>query len=1083
MSRINTNVSSLVGRNNLARANSSLSQSLTRLSTGLRINTGKDDPAGLIASENLRSDITAIKRAIGNTDRANQVIATADSSLGQVSSLLNDIRGLVTESANAGALSAAQIEANQLQLDSSLDALNRIAQTTTFQGRRLLDGSLDFVTSAGTGFSNISDLKIDQANLGATGRVDVSVNVTQAATKAQLNIGGIAPGVPGANAVGSLSFADNAVASAGTVLLPAQTTAAAAGTGTLAFTVETAASTQGTGSFNTTAQGSIVLAGQTIDLTSLTAGAGGNLNLDPTITVNFGQANNGATRTAGAITVNVTAAAGVATVNDIITALNNGPDNAAGGTDIGLTAALRSGGVGGTTVNGAAVSAATLNDLVGGGSISLSAVDNSNAEGAEGVGAKTITVQFGQAQNRSTYTPGTDTLLVQVTAAEGTATLADIVSAIGNGPDGASGGGDGSFTASLATGTGTDTIRSGFAPASVTLAGGVNATTATRTITLTTAAAGAQDFNLQINRVATSSIVDADATDGITAGISGNRTTGYTVTIANDAAVDLDNLTNFLNNQITEVVTATISGSPSNDYDDRLLTNTEPSGLQSVTGSQAQVTANRSIAITGETTSGALGNVALSFVRGTVVGTGTLAQRVAVGGNATSGYTITVDDSETVTFGDIASAIQGIGEIATASAGANAGDTFDTSLFNPSVGNTTLTGGRNAGTDVITIRSKTQDAAFNGNITFNTANATPGGIAVTKTGSNIAISIDSTSSYSLSAITSAINSQLTDYTATLEPTSNGSGTFEQDVVTNNTAPVVVNLAGGLAPTGGVTRDAVIELAGQFGSEVLNVRAGTQLADLVKQINQISDAVGVAATAGADGRTLEIKSTGYGSEALIDLKVRQEAAGGTFTTALGTSSARRAGTDVVATVNGIAATGRGNQLSINTATLDLTTSAKADFTGVAEFSITGGGALFQLGPDVVSNQQARLGIGSVNTARLGGVSGSLFQLGKGGSADLTKDPTTAARIVEEAIDQVTSLRGRLGAFQRTTLETNKNALNDTLSNLTEAESSIRDVDFAEETANLTRAQILVQSGTRVLAIANQNPQNVLALLQG
>ena len=102
MTRINTNVTSLVAQNILGRSNNSLEEALNRLSTGLRINTGKDDPAGLIASENLRSDITSIKRAIGNTDRANQVIATADSALGQVSSLLNDIRGLVTESANSG---------------------------------------------------------------------------------------------------------------------------------------------------------------------------------------------------------------------------------------------------------------------------------------------------------------------------------------------------------------------------------------------------------------------------------------------------------------------------------------------------------------------------------------------------------------------------------------------------------------------------------------------------------------------------------------------------------------------------------------------------------------------------------------------------------------------------------------------------------------------------------------------------------------------------------------------------------------------------------------------------------------------
>src|SRR5688572_1313337 len=208
MTRINTNVSSLVARNTLNRSNAALEQSLTRLSTGLRINTGKDDPAGLIASENLRSDITSIKKAISNTDRANQVIATADSALGQVSSLLNDIRGLVTESANAGALSDEQLAANQLQVDSSLEALNRIAQTTTFQGRRLLDGSLDFITSAGTNYSNISDLKIDQANLGATGSVSVSVAVATAATQAQVDVANIPAAIVGVAATDDIALSN-----------------------------------------------------------------------------------------------------------------------------------------------------------------------------------------------------------------------------------------------------------------------------------------------------------------------------------------------------------------------------------------------------------------------------------------------------------------------------------------------------------------------------------------------------------------------------------------------------------------------------------------------------------------------------------------------------------------------------------------------------------------------------------------------------------------------------------------------------------------------------------------------------------
>jgi flagellin len=147
-----------------------------------------------------------------------------------------------------------------------------------------------------------------------------------------------------------------------------------------------------------------------------------------------------------------------------------------------------------------------------------------------------------------------------------------------------------------------------------------------------------------------------------------------------------------------------------------------------------------------------------------------------------------------------------------------------------------------------------------------------------------------------------------------------------------------------------------------------------------------------------------------------------------------------------------------------------------------FTISGGGALFQLGGDVVSSQQARLGIDSLSTSTLGGTSGRLYELGKGQSKSLINDISGAGKVINEVINKVTSLRGRLGAFQATTLESNLVSLGDTVGNLTEAESSIRDADFASETARLTRSQILVQSGTTVLGIANQNPQNVLRLLQ-
>lgn len=830
MTRINTNVSSLVAQNTLGRSNSSLNQALTRLSTGLRINTGKDDPAGLIASENLRSDITSINRAISNTDRATQVIATADSALGQVSSLLNDIRGLVTESANTGALSEDQIAANQLQVDSSLEALNRIAQTTTFQGRKLLDGSLDFITQATANFDRLQSVEIDQANLGATGTAAVDVNVTAAATKAQIDVANIPAATTAVAAEGTLTFSDSQLTATGSIDINISERQSA---GTLTF------STTG---------------GTTISIDTQVGGAA-----------------------AGAV------------------------GGASGGVDIDFT-------------------------------------DTNDASG-------NVTA--------ASYTAGTNTIAISADFTGGV-TSGEIATAIA----------------------------------------GINGGTA---------------FN-------------AAATNGATALAAGDATGGG------------------------------------------------PGGVYADVATGGAAAAVETISITAA--AGAAGNISITLEESFGVTTGT----PTVSGNADDGYTVSVAAGNVNTnVSAIASAIQGITEVATATGGG--ATVFNGSLDNVPPAVQQLTGGRDAGDDVITITATQAGSTFNRNISFVTNNTTAGGISVTDDLTTITVAIDNTSAYQLTDIADAISTQLSDYRAEVT-TSNGSGIYEVDNANENTGPTSTNVAGGITSSGGLNKDAVIELGGAFGNEVFSLKAGTSITELVNQVNLVSDATGVAAQ--ANGTTLELRSSGYGTDSVVDLKVVQED-NGDFTAAVG-SGARAVGTDVIATVNGIAAKGDGNTLSINTATLDLTTTVEADYIGLIEFDITGGGALFQLGPDVVSNEQARIGVTSVNTARLGTVSGKLFELQSGGTADLTTDTTKAARIVEEAIDQVTSLRGRLGAFQRTTLETNKNALNDTLVNLTEAESSIRDADFAQESAALTRAQILVQSGTQVLSIANSNPQNVLALLR-
>ena len=183
MTRINTNVASLQAQRALTRNNDDLNTRLQRLSTGLKINTGKDGPAALIASENLRGEIAGIRQAIDNTSRASNVLDTAEGSLAEVSSLLQEMQGLVNQSANTGAFSPEEIEANQLQLDTILASVDRISNTTQFNGRRLLNGELDYQVDGVTA-GEVMDAQVFSAKLADGGPLTVNVQVAAAAEQA-----------------------------------------------------------------------------------------------------------------------------------------------------------------------------------------------------------------------------------------------------------------------------------------------------------------------------------------------------------------------------------------------------------------------------------------------------------------------------------------------------------------------------------------------------------------------------------------------------------------------------------------------------------------------------------------------------------------------------------------------------------------------------------------------------------------------------------------------------------------------------------------------------------------------------------
>ena len=147
--RIANNVGSLIAQNRLSRSNSAMSRSLEKLSTGFKVNRGADGPAALVISEKQRAQIAGIEQAIENTDKAVSVVQTAEGALNEVNNLLVKIRSLALDSANAGVNDADAMAANQEEIDNALETISRIANSTQFSTKKLLNGDAGVVATVG----------------------------------------------------------------------------------------------------------------------------------------------------------------------------------------------------------------------------------------------------------------------------------------------------------------------------------------------------------------------------------------------------------------------------------------------------------------------------------------------------------------------------------------------------------------------------------------------------------------------------------------------------------------------------------------------------------------------------------------------------------------------------------------------------------------------------------------------------------------------------------------------------------------------------------------------------------------------
>ena len=900
MTRINTNVSSLNAQKTLARNTQALQTALTRLSTGLRINTGKDDPAGMIAAEIMHNNIVAVQKAISNTQRGMQMIATVDSALGSITSLLHDIRSLVTEAGNTAVMSEEQIAANQMQVDAALEAINRIAQVTKFQGRRVLDGSLDFITNANT-IPQIRNLKIDQANLGATGQMEVAVEIEQPATRATITTSS------GADyATTNLYFSSRVLAS-GT----------ANGANAKLFIAAKSNSQEFDGV-------QVIFDGSQSDVSATYDAA------SKTLTIGFDD--------------------DTSTIGDILTAIEN----------TGLFEAYSN--VANTAVANSFTNANMAMDYI---------TITADKEGTDYNNVKVrLEVDNDLAANSAiaTYDPVTKQITVKVTGENDEAnytTLQAITSAINSYL------GD-YFTATTKT--------------------GANATRVYGAL--------ASDLAAQAS-TGVSGYLKSAFSDGTRAQATLTFAAGATKTFTTNAGTaTIDIKANALGAQAANVVIQFLDdateGNEYAEYDE----------------------AAKSLVVHYKSDS-------------------TTVNKIAQVIEATGSWEVVVRDGGTETV-----------------------NTNQTSV--------------ETGQDTLTVESILPGSNYNNmqvKIVAQTGLSSP--VAMYDQSTNtftIKVNYSDTSATTLTAIANAINS-VEGFAAYYQP--NGIGRIYGNSV-DNTVVGNTGASGGNA----LLDDLVLEVAGPEGMEVFTFYQGTTANQVAAAINAVSDALGLVAV--QDNELVSLRSSEYGSKQFVSINVITEGTQGTFTRSV--SAFRATGTDVQGKINGVTATADGNKMWINTSMLDITIDLAPETDDNFKFTILGGGAQFQLGPDVVTNQQIRMGIKSLNTARLGGTSGKLYQLQTGGDADLYTNPNLAAQIVNEAIGVVTELRGRLGALEGLTMQTNIKTMEDTLENMTNAESQIRDADFATETANLTRAQVLVQSGMAVLTIANQNPQNVLALLR-
>ncbi|KTC29653.1 flagellin [Pseudomonas fluorescens] len=314
---VNTNITSLGVQKNLNKASDALSQSMNRLSSGLKINSAKDDAAGMQIANRLNNQVKGLNVAIANANNGVSIAQTAEGAMQESTNTLQRLRELALQAANGDKSDADRVSLQQ-EFTAKVGELNRIASTTTFGGRNLLDGSFSNVAfqigananeTISFGMTDISSTALKGNYKEAA--VDGAAMTGLAATATGTNIGGTKATVTGTPLAAGTAATDKISINGVVISLTATTSAATAGAAAATEINKQTALTGVTAKADATSGELTLTSKSAITVDDAVTGSAAKLGLTPSATPVAAVPITGATvlGSAGAVTVNGNAVA------------------------------------------------------------------------------------------------------------------------------------------------------------------------------------------------------------------------------------------------------------------------------------------------------------------------------------------------------------------------------------------------------------------------------------------------------------------------------------------------------------------------------------------------------------------------------------------------------------------------------------------------------------------------------------------------------------------------------------------------------------------------------------------------------